>query len=76
MAVTLKSGKKCEVYFNVIAVPASLCTRYATLNFTDSAAFLLEAIEVYGRIEDWARATLCQLVFSHWGKDQHHTFMR
>jgi hypothetical protein len=37
-------------------------------------ALWLETIEVSSRIEDWA--TLCQLVFSHWGKDQHHNFMR
>jgi hypothetical protein len=52
---TLKSGqKKCEVYFNVFAIPACLHTRYATLNFTDRVALWLETIEVLGRIEDWA----------------------
>jgi hypothetical protein len=31
-------AKKCEVYFDVFSIPASLSTRYATLNFTDRAA--------------------------------------
>jgi hypothetical protein len=58
---------KCEVYFDVFSIPPSLRTRYATLNFTSRAVLWLETMEVSDRIEDWS--TLCQLVFSHWGKD-------
>jgi hypothetical protein len=67
-------AKKCEVYFDVFSIPESVHTRYTMLNFTDRAALWLETIEVSGHIEDWA--ILCQVVFNHWGMDQHHIFMR
>jgi hypothetical protein len=66
-------AKKCEVYFDVLSVPESLHTRYATLDFIDRVALWPKMIEVSGRIEEWH--VLCQLVFKCWGKDQHHIFM-
>jgi hypothetical protein len=67
-------AKNCEAYFDVFSVPESLRTRYATLNFIDRVAMWLEIVEVSGRIEEWS--TLCNLVFKHWDRDQHHIFMR
>jgi hypothetical protein len=60
-------AKKCEVYFDVFFVLESLCTRYATLNFTNRAALWLETVEVSDRIEDWE--TPCPLVFKRWDRD-------
>lgn len=65
---------RCEMYFEVYSMHASLKTRFVALNFEGAPAIWLQVIERHGRITNWQH--LWELVFVKFDKDQYQLHLR
>lgn len=66
--------KRCENFFDVYEVPEALKVKFALINFTSSAAFWMQSIEVNLRQLGWE--DLCKVVVSRFERDQHNQVVR
>lgn len=66
--------ENCERYFEVYSVVPFLRTRFAAMNFIDSAAIWLQTEERHGRIQEWDE--LVKRVFAKYDQDQYPIQLR
>lgn len=66
--------KQCETYFDLYDIPPSNWVKLATINFTGTAAFWMQTIELNLRKCPWDN--LCHNVVDHFERDQFNHFIR
>ncbi|CAN6338981.1 unnamed protein product [Urochloa humidicola] len=66
--------RRCETYFDVYSIPPHNWVKFATMNFSGSAAFWMQSIEINLRKCCWE--DLCQSVIDRFERDQHNHIIR
>lgn len=66
--------RRCETYFDICDTPMVHWVKLATINFTGSATFWMQSVEMNLRELNWN--DLCQAVIDRFEKDQHHHLIR
>ena len=66
--------KKCENFFDIYSVPASMWVKLSTMYFFGSAAFWLRAMETKFVSTSWD--DLCQAVCDRFEREQHNQLIR
>lgn len=59
--------EQCELYFEIYAVSEPMKPRFASLNFTGSAATRLKTVQLRGRFQSWKQ--LHEAVCAHFDRD-------
>jgi len=66
--------KRCETYFDIYEVPDYYRVKLAIMNFTNSAAFWIQSIEMDVKTLSWE--DLCQSVVDRFERDQYNHVVR
>lgn len=66
--------RRCETYFDICDVPVALWVKLATMNFSATAAFWMQSIEVNLKEVSWNE--LCQAIVDRFERDQHNHLVR
>jgi hypothetical protein len=66
--------KQCDTYFDLYQIPVENWVKLATVNFSGTAAFWMQTVELNVRKCSWDH--LCQLVVDRFDRDQFNHFIR